>query len=343
MKKNRLFQCLFSLCFVWFFSLLIATPVNAKTMVLTPTDRSVSIRITDKKGRRCSYNMSVYKDDALVESYDFKCYGNAETTKNIYDLQPSTAYHVVVKDKTNNTSKSWDVSTKADNYYPSFTSKKKAGQFVYNRMIKYQGAQFYWATSSYNYDVHFFDPYGLNPYDIGKFKSAKSGYYSTGLAYKYKVIGQKQSGGKKYLLVDTRYYFEAGLDNQKKVDKKANAFVKKLKGKSKKKKIWMIYKYVAKKTRYSSKTKYHDTAYGSLVKGKATCNGYSQAFAILCEKAGIECTIEHGKVDGERHAWNMVKYKGKWRMCDVTFGDTGGNLKSYFLVKKSSKKYRCRK
>jgi hypothetical protein len=90
---------------------------------------------------------------------------------------------------------------------------------------------------------------------------------------------------------------------------------------------------------------YTATIYGALVNGAALCEGYSKAFAYLCNLAGIENAILVGStVDGEKytpHMWNIVKYGGNWYHIDLTWDKPDEALASkypdfvsyqYFLV-----------
>lgn len=66
-------------------------------------------------------------------------------------------------------------------------------------------------------------------------------------------------------------------------------------------------------------------AYGALVEGRAVCEGYSKAMALLCKRAGIECAIVTGKGDNVEHMWNMIKFNGNWYHMDVTWDDPTGH------------------
>jgi len=81
----------------------------------------------------------------------------------------------------------------------------------------------------------------------------------------------------------------------------------------------------------------HD-AYGALVSPNvAVCDGYSEAFLLLCQKENIECVIVYGStvsaVSGyTNHAWNYVKLDNdKWYAIDVTWNDNGKGDNPYFL------------
>ena len=70
------------------------------------------------------------------------------------------------------------------------------------------------------------------------------------------------------------------------------------------------------------------TAYGALIGGKAVCAGYTRAFQLLLNMAGIPCW----KVDGnalnsqgqtEAHSWNVVWLEDKCYYFDPTWDDRG--------------------
>ncbi len=84
----------------------------------------------------------------------------------------------------------------------------------------------------------------------------------------------------------------------------------------------------------------HD-AYGALVavsgngnEHYAVCDGYSEAFKLLCDKYGITNAIIHGQAHQsngtENHAWNAVKLGEKWYGEDVTWNVNSGD--KYHLV-----------
>lgn len=86
------------------------------------------------------------------------------------------------------------------------------------------------------------------------------------------------------------------------------------------------------------------TAEGALVNKLAVCQGYAEAFSLLCHKAGIQTEMVYGTADNgqstESHAWNIVRIDGVWYQIDTTWDDPitqntagGANLRySYFLI-----------
>ena len=61
------------------------------------------------------------------------------------------------------------------------------------------------------------------------------------------------------------------------------------------------------------------TAYGALLGGKAVCDGYSSAFAMLCRAADIPCIyVSSSELN---HSWNAVFTGGQVLFVDVTYDD----------------------
>lgn len=123
----------------------------------------------------------------------------------------------------------------------------------------------------------------------------------------------------------------------KKMRKRLNRKVKKIKRSipkslNKTKKVLAIFDYVATHTTYSLEADMAGTAYGALVNGKATCNGYTKTVALLLNKFGIK----NGVMVSEKanHAWNVVYINGKWYHMDVTWADNDQNgiNHDYFLM-----------
>lgn len=81
-------------------------------------------------------------------------------------------------------------------------------------------------------------------------------------------------------------------------------------------------------------------AAGSLLYGRAVCDGYSKALDLLCYLSGIECLRINGEGNGGGHAWNKVKIDGQWYNIDVTWDDpvsTRPILRyNYFLISDSA-------
>lgn len=104
---------------------------------------------------------------------------------------------------------------------------------------------------------------------------------------------------------------------------------------------WMIAN-IAYDLSYSDSSYY---VYGPLDKGLAVCQGYSELFYYLANRAGIECyTVSGvasggpGQTDWEAHMWNVVFLTGDENpyFIDVTFDDPVPDTKTgrsrYFMV-----------
>lgn len=107
-----------------------------------------------------------------------------------------------------------------------------------------------------------------------------------------------------------------------------------------KEKIRAIHDYIIDHTEYD-KLKYENknddtyksnTAYGVLIEGYGTCNGYADAMEIFLDKINI---INY-KISNEEHIWNLVYLDGKWYHLDLTWddpiSDININRDTYFLI-----------
>lgn len=76
----------------------------------------------------------------------------------------------------------------------------------------------------------------------------------------------------------------------------------------------------------------NEDAIGALVIGITNCNGFTDAFYMLCRMAGLNVgriggTIDNGKTP---HAWNWIDLDGKTYCVDVTLDDST-NSDNWFL------------
>lgn len=105
-------------------------------------------------------------------------------------------------------------------------------------------------------------------------------------------------------------------------------------------KIKIIHDYIIDNAEYD-KLKYENkndttyksnTAYGVLIQGYGTCNGYADAMAIFLDKLNI---INY-KISNSEHIWNLVYLDGKWYHLDLTWddpiSDVNINRDTYFLI-----------
>lgn len=73
--------------------------------------------------------------------------------------------------------------------------------------------------------------------------------------------------------------------------------------------------------------------YGAFVNGLCVCEGYAEAFKMLCDREGIPCITVVGTGNGGAHKWNMVQMEdSEWYTLDSTWDDQDPNIfYSYFL------------
>ena len=80
------------------------------------------------------------------------------------------------------------------------------------------------------------------------------------------------------------------------------------------------------------------TAYGALVKGRSVCQGFTAAFNLLAQKAGLSSIAVCGQVSTGSHAWNYAACNGRYLYVDCTWNktlQTGSSIRyDYFLITK---------
>ena len=101
-------------------------------------------------------------------------------------------------------------------------------------------------------------------------------------------------------------------------------------------KVKYFYDYLIANCTYVSTAPYKGTAYGALVDKAAVCEGFAEAFDLLCSAAGLKCTSVVGFVStGGDHQWNIVEIDGKCYYFDATWDnyDTlSGNFYKMFGI-----------
>lgn len=76
------------------------------------------------------------------------------------------------------------------------------------------------------------------------------------------------------------------------------------------------------------------TAYGAIVEGRATCQGYADAMHLLLSRAGFETVYTTGIGDSAtvKHKWNYVKTSdGNWYIIDSTWDDPEGKADKLYI------------
>lgn len=97
-----------------------------------------------------------------------------------------------------------------------------------------------------------------------------------------------------------------------------------------------IHDFVVEKCEYVDKTGgTYSSAYGCLVEGKASCEGYAKAVKYLLDAEGIENYLAVGTTEGGApsestgHAWNIVKIDDGYYHLDVTWNDPEGDSEDF--------------
>ena len=63
-----------------------------------------------------------------------------------------------------------------------------------------------------------------------------------------------------------------------------------------------------------------NTAHAALIGGTANSEGAALAYKLLCDHAGLSCTVVRGQLDGQPHFWNIVSLDGVYCHLDLSFG-----------------------
>ena len=130
-------------------------------------------------------------------------------------------------------------------------------------------------------------------------------------------------------------------------DRKFYKKVQRLAKKAKKKKgvrnrAKFINNYIVSNVRYKKLTRSSRTAYSALMKGEASCQGYTDLFTIIARESGMEAETVCGfaRLNGKKayHAWNLVKTGKKWVQIDTTFNDLGDRYRYFMRAKKTFNK-----
>lgn len=91
-------------------------------------------------------------------------------------------------------------------------------------------------------------------------------------------------------------------------------------------KVFAIHNYIINNCKYAedydtNSDPVYYTAYGTLVKGEAVCDGYASAASLLFNMCGIENIKIAGESKGVGHAWNLIKLDDEYYHIDTTWDD----------------------
>lgn len=132
-------------------------------------------------------------------------------------------------------------------------------------------------------------------------------------------ISQSKPGSKSLILANKSQYLEAS----RKADQIVASIPKDIRSNDA-----LVAKYlvdwITKNNVYDHDNRYnvHNNYYGALIKGVSKCDGFTQAFNMLCRRAGIPAYRIIGNFRGidnyTSHAWSMIFIQGEWVLVDPT-------------------------
>lgn len=86
-----------------------------------------------------------------------------------------------------------------------------------------------------------------------------------------------------------------------------------------------LHDLLCRQTVYDSSAVHAHSAFGALMDGRAVCDGYAKALALLLRMAGIPCSVAYGQTVTEaglvKHAWNIMRIDGAYTLTDATYND----------------------
>ncbi|MBQ9537203.1 MAG: hypothetical protein IJU79_05380 [Desulfovibrionaceae bacterium] len=74
------------------------------------------------------------------------------------------------------------------------------------------------------------------------------------------------------------------------------------------------------------------TAIGALIDHRANCQGYCDAFYMLCSMFGLKVDMQSGIASNQKHVWNVVEIEGKWYAVDVTWDDNDTKKNNFTFI-----------
>ena len=126
------------------------------------------------------------------------------------------------------------------------------------------------------------------------------------------------------------YLFDKGKirEHRQAIDSRIARLVRPLQGKSARDKAVAIHDFILENVRYDKlKKSYSHEIIGALTQGVGVCEGIAKTVKVLCDGCGVECIVALSHDNPERgvkyrHAWNVIKWDGKWYHVDATFDNS---------------------
>lgn len=161
------------------------------------------------------------------------------------------------------------------------------------------------------------------------------GGFAYSFGYSYDTLGNYFVKGFSFsFAIDTGSY--ASCDKVIECYNQLNAAVDSfdVKGTTRYEKVKSIHDGICEMTTYTGGVPMAHQPTGVFLNGQAVCEGYAEAFKLLCDRENIPCIIVVGTGNGGAHEWNYVQMEdGKWYGMDATWDDQGANIYyDYFLT-----------
>lgn len=150
-------------------------------------------------------------------------------------------------------------------------------------------------------------------------------FYVDGYTYTKYSRGDKTVG----IVFDGKYQYarEEVLRRKQEIEQAAEAILAEIDAQaSEYDKVKYVFETLIRNTEYDLQAPDNQNIY-SVFSGRASvCQGYAKATQYLLNRLGVECTMVQGIVDGEGHAWNLVRVDGSYYYVDTTWGDASYRL-----------------
>lgn len=105
------------------------------------------------------------------------------------------------------------------------------------------------------------------------------------------------------------------------IERAVSGFVAANSGAGEYEKALAVYEFIIDGTEYGI-SEHDQTIYGVFAEKLAVCGGYARATQYLLTRLGLECAFVTGEIiNGDAHAWNLVKVDGEYYYIDSTWGD----------------------
>lgn len=149
--------------------------------------------------------------------------------------------------------------------------------------------------------------------------AAKDGYIVGSLSgYCITICGNET----RYVIF--QFCYSITKKQERRVNKEVKKIVKRIGKGNTALKVKRAHDYLIQHMSYDDK---YYTSYHAFVKRRGVCMAYALAYQRLLQEMKIPCIY----VEGQNHAWNMVKINKYWYNVDVTWDDQSENQYRYFL------------